>query len=69
VAKARCASIVHAFALIKNIRLGKKKLARYEHVSLFPLFVSGEEKRFITLKPGPEANVIKHNTTLNYEFL
>jgi hypothetical protein len=38
-----------------NVRLDWKVIARYKHSSLFGLFVSNEEKCFITLTPGVNA--------------
>jgi hypothetical protein len=34
-----------------NVGLDRKVIARYKHSSLFGLFISNEEKRFITLTP------------------
>ncbi len=35
-----------------NVSLDWKVFARYKHSSLFSLFISNEEKSFITLTPG-----------------
>jgi hypothetical protein len=37
-----------------NVRLGRKRIARYKHSSLFALNVSDNEKSFITLTPGDD---------------
>jgi hypothetical protein len=48
-----------------NVRLDWKVIFRCKHYSLFGLFISNEEKSFITLGTG--ANVIKTFFFVTYE--